>query len=331
MALLENGYVRAVDQGLAELTGYGVHELLGLHWRQLCEEATEQPPSLASGDTLEQAPVLWRRKDGVAVPFLVRLVPLRVSTHESDTAILSVVDVAGHVHQRPGSDGPVRTCTGPPWIVAERHRTVGGLMASLAHEFNNPLCGVRSVIERMIRKTNPAEPDRGLLELALEQCERMRRLLQELQSFLPPATDLWGEFDLHAALDAVLLLLNKHLQLCGVSVRTEYSPPLMVRGVNNQLKHLLLLLIKARGAAWGPVPGELLIRTGRDAGRVWCALIGGDNRGATNEALFMRLSDSVERDRSVLAALLKAHGGEIRVDAAPGQGASVTLFLPVGT
>jgi signal transduction histidine kinase len=64
-----------------------------------------------------------------------------------------------------------------------RNAATGSLAASIAHEFNNHLCGVRSVVERMARKSELAVAEQGLLELALEQCDRMKRLIRNLKQF----------------------------------------------------------------------------------------------------------------------------------------------------
>ena len=74
-------------------------------------------------------------------------------------------------------------------IQMERLSAIGALAASIAHEFNNPLCGVRSVVERVARKSELAAADQSLIELALENCDRMKRLIRDLQQFNRPFFD----------------------------------------------------------------------------------------------------------------------------------------------
>jgi hypothetical protein len=104
----------------------------------------------------------------------------------------------------------------------------------------------------------------------------------------------------------------------------------MVRGVDNQMKQLLLTLIKGCGEALGQEGGELRIRTGREDERVWCALVGVDRQGlGAAETLFLAASGTV-LEGSLADAILRTHDAEIRVAAVPGQGPTLAIYLPTG-
>lgn len=77
-----------------------------------------------------------------------------------------------------------------------RNAAISSLAASIAHEFNNHLCGVRSVVERMARKSELAVAEQGLLELALGQCDRMKRLIRNLKQFDLPAGNAMDNEDI---------------------------------------------------------------------------------------------------------------------------------------
>ena len=223
-------------------------------------------------------------------------------------------------------------------VQAERLGAIGALAASIAHEFNNPLCGIRAVIERTARKTTEAA-DRDLLRMALDNCDLMSGLIRNLQQFNLPFSDERVAFDLHRAADSVLTLIDKYLKARKASVVKEYGPtPLDLCGCESQIKQMLLNLIKSRGEAMPGEGGEIRIRTERKEDQVFIVLA--DTGNAIEPAHLPHLFEpfcasanptgengfglSVSRD------IVKAHGGDILVESPPGQGAIFTVILPVG-
>jgi C4-dicarboxylate-specific signal transduction histidine kinase len=225
-------------------------------------------------------------------------------------------------------------------IQAEKLSAIGSLAASIAHEFNNPLCGVRSVVERMARKSGRTAADLSLLELALENCDRMKRLIRDLQQFDKPFSDDRQDFDLHRALDSLLLLLNKHLKVRKVAVRREYgNDALMVNGSESQIKQALFNVIKNRGEALTETGGEMRIGTSKEGGLVRIIVADSDANISKEDLLHLfepfsptgnAVVDGTGIGLSVASSIIKAHGGEILVETPPGQETIFTVILPVG-
>lgn len=224
-------------------------------------------------------------------------------------------------------------------IQAERLSAIGSLAASIAHEFNNPLCGVRSVIERMRRRSPPTSTDQGILELALDNCDRMGRLIKDLQQFGRPSSDEWKVFDLNHAVDSVLLLLNKHLKMRKAAVRRECGlEPLAIHGDDNQIKQALLKLVTNSAEALPEHGGTIEIRTVRDGNRVQIVVV--DNGSGISEEHLPQLFDPFFSTKntvreaglglSVAYGIIKAHGGEISVTSRLGHGTTFTITLPDG-
>jgi len=222
---------------------------------------------------------------------------------------------------------------------AEKLSAIGSLAGSLAHEFNNPLCGVRSVVERMARKSGLAPADQGLLDLALEQCDRMTRLIRDLQQFNLPSTDVRQAFDLHRAIDSVLVLLNTHLKGRRAKVRRQYAPVIPpLEGVENQIKQVLLNLLKNCSEALPVTGGVITIETRWEGD--WVTIVLADTGiGISAEHLphlfepFFTTKAAVKEVGLGLAVsygIIKGHGGDIRVESLQGSGTTFTVVLPVG-
>ena len=64
---------------------------------------------------------------------------------------------------------------------------LGRLSASLAHEFGNPLMGITYLLEDLSGRPAISEQDRHLISVGLEDCRRMRNLLDELHSLHNPS------------------------------------------------------------------------------------------------------------------------------------------------
>ena len=224
-------------------------------------------------------------------------------------------------------------------IQAEKLRSIGSLVGAITHEFNNPLCGIRSVLARLSRKLDLATGDRDLLRLALEQCDRMERLSRGMQHFNMPFSDVREVFDLHCVIDSVLLLLNKHLKVRKAAVRKEYADGAMLLvGAENQIKQVVFNLIKNSAEALSETGGDICIRTAREEAFVHIA-VADTGIGISAEHLphlFEPDFASKNGDQKTCLGLAVAHGivrehrGEIRVTSHPGQGTIFSVLLPAG-
>lgn len=220
---------------------------------------------------------------------------------------------------------------------AERLGAIGALAASLAHEFNNPLCGIRSVLERMTRKA-AAATDRDLLRLAIENCDRMSGLIRDLQRADPPISDERAPFDLHRAIDSVLLLTPSLRKRKAVVRRDFGGDPLILHGCESQIKQVLLHLIRSSGETLPEGGGEIRIGTDRTGDTVRIVLA--DTGNGIGEERLACLFDPVLACKgaaretglglSVSHGIVKAHGGDIEVASPPGQGTTFTVILPAG-
>jgi len=223
-------------------------------------------------------------------------------------------------------------------VQVERLSAIGALAASIAHGFSSPLCGIRAVIEQTVRKAGETD-DNSLLRMALENCDQMGRLIRNVQQFNLPSSDARTPFDLHHAINSVLIVLGHYLKIRNTAVLREFRDNLPVLcGCESQIKQVLLRLIKSRADAMPERGGSIWIRT--------------DSAGDTIKVVLSDTSNGIRQDDaphlfpsfcsgptaagengfglSVSHGIIKAHGGEIVAESSAEQGMTITVILPAG-
>jgi len=220
---------------------------------------------------------------------------------------------------------------------AEKLSAIGKLSASIAHEINNPLFGIKNVLERLREKASLSEDNREFADLALQECNRIRDLIKDLQNFNRPTSGRMTPVNLHKAIDHILLLSKKEMESKRITVKTRYARDLgEVMAIADQIKQVLLNLLNnameaiTRG-------GEITITTEK-AGNLAVVSIADTGAGIQAADLnhifepFFTTKPAVKGTGlglSVTYGIVKHHGGEINVQSEVGKGTTFTITLPI--
>ena len=158
------------------------------------------------------------------------------------------------------------------FCMLEKLSAIGKLSASLAHEFNNPLQSVMTILKGLKTSAVLEEEDKELLEAAICESERMKKLLRNLQDFNRPSSGRKVLMDVHETLDSVLLLQKSDFQTRRISVVLNYAERLpLILAIPDQIKQVLLnLLTNAADACL--TGGEITISTWQEDERVAIAI-----------------------------------------------------------
>ncbi len=224
-------------------------------------------------------------------------------------------------------------------IQSEKLAAVGQLAASLAHEINNPLQGIRGALE-LVREdlgdnTKPLE----YLEMSQGEIERLSKIVQRMLDFNRPAGETPGQVDVRATVENILALTAKRLQHANVVLSAEWDDDLpSVRAVDNQLKQVFLNLVLNAVDAM-PNGGDLRIR-GRQVDEYgkWLVIALTDSgQGIPAEDLdkvfdpfYTTKPDGAGLGLSICRTLVLSQGGRLTVDSQPGKGSTFSVWLPIG-
>lgn len=101
-------------------------------------------------------------------------------------------------------------------VHTEKLGAIGRLSASIAHEINNPIYGIYSVLERIRDKALLDDGNKEYVDMALRECNRITDLVKKLQDFNKPSSGVITAVDIHSIIDEMLMLSRKRLRSEGL-------------------------------------------------------------------------------------------------------------------
>ncbi|MBA3015090.1 MAG: DUF3365 domain-containing protein [Proteobacteria bacterium] len=219
---------------------------------------------------------------------------------------------------------------------AEKLSAIGKLSASIAHEINNPLFGIKNVLERLREKGNLSTDNLEFTNLAVQECDRIRDLIKDLQNFNRPTSGIMTPVNLHKTINDILLLSKKEMESSHITIKKLYATDLgEVLAIADQIKQVLLNLLHNALEAM-PKGGEITIIT-KSSGRNAFVSIGDTGSGISPADLdhifepFFTTKPAVKGTGlglSVTYGIIKRHGGDIQVQSQQGKGTTFTITLP---
>ena len=227
-------------------------------------------------------------------------------------------------------------------VRAEKLAAAGALAAGVAHEVNNPLASISSLIQ--ILQSRPLGGDgeaeaREMLRLASTQIDRISRVLRDMTDFARQRRPERAPADVRAVVESSLRHASFDRAFKRLRVRREFAadvPPVMADA--DQLQQVFLnLLLNARDAM--PGGGELLVSVSRDEdGGEVVVRIDDTGRGIPADALphlfdpfFTTKRSGAGLGLAVCRDIVTAHGGRVTVGPREGTpGTSARVSLPAG-
>jgi len=225
----------------------------------------------------------------------------------------------------------------------ERLAVAGSLAAGVAHEVNNPLAAISSLVQTAQQKTED-EQARKLLGDALGHMDRIATALKDLLTFArAPATPQRVDCRLREVVEATVGLLRYDTRFRAIDLQFEHDAELgPVSADPHQLQQVLLNLllnardaIETRRAAEPAAPATIAIRTA--AHPEGQALAIADSGCGIPEADQARLGEPFFTTKpvgsgtglglTVCRDLLRMNDGRLRIESEPGQGTTVTAVF----
>jgi two-component system NtrC family sensor kinase len=326
-----DGRIRSVNPELARLLGRGAAELEGL---SLAERLRGGGLEQAAEGAVSECQLASFGGDSIPVSAASRLLRDKQGLPLGRVLVLQDTREVADLRRR--------------LVTAGRLAAVGELAAGIAHEINNPIAFVASnlvtlrdywieLAKRQTGDEGAAEQMRDgedLIEECLEGIERVKLIVHDVKGFAHAGEDR-AFVDVNALLDSALRIAKPLLPPTARLERILSDVP-HVRASARHVQQVFLNLLTNAAQAIGPT-GTIRVQTERVRDGV-AVRFADDGCGMPPEVL-ERAFDPFFTTKSVgegtglgLAIsyqIVKGHGGEIRLESAPGRGTRVHVFLRV--
>ena len=223
---------------------------------------------------------------------------------------------------------------------------LGKLVASVAHEINNPISAIFNFVKLMLKgleegraKAKDLRDYQGYLDLCAKEAKRCSTIVDNLLSFARQNSPAPRIINLRELLDTTVMLTGHRMKLSGVELNLNVpAEGLDVYGDASQLQQVFTNLIFNALEAM-PQGGTLQITGGElpQEGKVWLDFcdsgegISPENLPRIFEPFFSTKTDGhgVGLGLSMVYGIVREHRGEVSVDSKPGNGTTFHLVLPL--
>jgi PAS domain S-box-containing protein len=358
MIVDRQGTIRTVNRALLALTGYERDELIG------------QAPQLLLGDSHSveawsnfpagrgwrgEQPV--RRKDGTPVPTSLSISPIEDRQNHTTHFVGILRDVTDHKKLE------------RQLLQAQKMQSVGTLAGGIAHEFNNLLAGINGYAALALREQEIGGQVREFLENVVALSERAALLTRQLLAFArKPALSRQRTLIIDLVQATVELVRRTlHREVVLELSPADLAAPLVVEADGNQLQQALVnLAVNARdalrdreklatpGTAPGPINNTICVRLHSELivqersgfpqhvppGDYVLLQVIDTGIGMTADVLTQAVDPFFTTKEvgkgtglglPVVFGIVQAHHGFLQIDSIPGEGTTISIYLPRST
>lgn len=222
-------------------------------------------------------------------------------------------------------------------IRTEKLAAMGTLSAGVAHEVNNPLASISSLIQMMRSSDDTTEEVSEKLKLISTQIQRISQVTRDMMDFARVRPAAKSSVAINNLLEKSLRLasFDKSFQRLRLKKEMSENSPLIYADGDQLQQVLLNLLLNARDAMCGD--GELFIKTSHSAKQIEIEIA--DSGGGIEEKNLQQIFDPFFTTKpagkgtglglAVCYGIVTAHGGTIEAAANQQGGTTFSVILPI--
>jgi PAS domain S-box-containing protein len=217
----------------------------------------------------------------------------------------------------------------------ERLAEIGELASTIVHEIRNPLTTLLLGLNAFKRLELP-EPYQTYRSLALDEGDRLQRLLNQILLYAKPQNLTQSEVELNSFIAEMLTVLQGMPAATGKSLKFTASPlPAKVLADPDKLKQIVINLIANAFEAVGEGE-EIALSIQPNPAHQVCLQVhnGGDPIPADvlpklTQPFVTTKSSGTGLGLAIVKRIVEAHGGDLRIESSATMGTTVTVKLPL--
>jgi PAS domain S-box-containing protein len=218
---------------------------------------------------------------------------------------------------------------------SERLAVMGRLLASLAHEINNPLQAMYSNIELAMDFPIESDERHSCLQIVREETERLMKIIRDILEFSRPRAVTREAVPVAAFIEHALTLARKQLLSANIRVSLDLPGDLpQVCASLDQLEQVCLNLVINASEHMSAV-GKLDISARSTDGQVQIAFSdNGEGIPASEiewifDPFYTSKANGTGLGLAISQSIVQRHGGQITVQSTQGKGTTFIIHLPV--
>lgn len=243
----------------------------------------------------------------------------------------------------------------------DRLAALGRFTSSVAHEIRNPLAGIGTSAQVLLKRFEPRDDRARFVQVILDEVARLDRIVTSLLQYARPRTPELRAATLHECVDRVVALAADAIQQSRVTVEVEVAPRLPAIYIDSDLVTQVLLNVTLNAVQAMPGGGTLRYevrrvrrrrpprgpgRRAEDQPRARAGASGwiayeqvrvidtgvGIPRGVLAkmfDPFFTTKATGTGLGLSISQTIMQEHGGSIAVDSREGRGTTVLINFPL--
>jgi PAS domain S-box-containing protein len=226
---------------------------------------------------------------------------------------------------------------------ARRLLSLGTISAGIAHEIRNPLTGIRTTIQYILKHLERGDTNRESLAASIKELDRIEAVISDFLAYSRPPSPRRRLCDLNRVLSDALALSREYLEVAGVALVTDLGDELPLVSIDpSMMREVFLNIVMNAGNAMRRSGGTLKVsswlsprakRSTATGIRIAFSDTGpGIPEGRSAEIFEPFISGSSKGlglGLSISQRICKEHGGLISATNNADGGARFTVILPI--
>ena len=335
-----DGKIAYWNRGAEQLYGWRKDEALGRSSHDLLQTVFPGPRTAIEAELLEsgrwEGDIIHTARDGRQVVVASRWALQRDERGQPAAVLETNTDVT----ERNSAQEDLRQAQVQLAHVS-RVTTLGELVASIAHEVNQPLAAIVTNGEVCLRWMDRDPPDleetRGGVTRMIHAARRASEVIARLRDLSRRGTSERSPLDIGDVVTEVVTLLQREMLAHRVSLRVDAKSPLMTVGDRVQLQQVIMNLLMNGVQALSGIddrPRELTVRSMRHDEGVLVSVedngvgVAQEDEPRLFQAFFTKRTDGMGMGLSISRSIIESHGGRIWVSRNGGPGTTFRFTLP---